>query len=305
MSAQSLRPAHPLHPAVFLDRDDTLIANPGHLGDPEGVALLPGAAAACRRLNAAGYRVVVVTNQSGVARGLYEERSVHAVHARIADLLRADSGATVDGWYWCPFHPEAVVDRYRMEHPWRKPGPGMLLAAARDLALDLQRSWMVGDQERDVDAGAAVGCRTIRLTGDASLVAVVRRHSGADFVEAALPQAVERILAADAAISEDAAGSPAPRAQGSNAIRPARVTLRAQVGQPLLDPEVRAIVEAEARAIAERTGVELTGLRVDGASLTAELAGPPIVGVGFAAELRRHTDAWYRRHHGMGLWGPQ
>jgi len=153
--------------AVFLDRDDTLIDNAGDLGDPARVRLLHGVPEALASLHDAGFRLVVVTNQGGVARGRYGEADVDAVHVKIAELLRRRTGQEriIDRFYFCPFHPEAVIDAFRGDHPWRKPRPGMLLQAASDLGLDLERSWLIGDAPRDVAAGRAAGCRTIRVPG--------------------------------------------------------------------------------------------------------------------------------------------
>lgn len=153
-------------PAVFLDRDNTLIDNDGDLGDPELVKLLPGVAESLARLRDAGFRLVVVSNQGGVARGLFTEADVEAVNGRIAELV----GDMIDRFYWCPYHPQGSVERYRREHPWRKPQPGMLLAAAADLDLDLPRSWLIGDQPRDVEAGRAAGCSTVLISKDAGAV---------------------------------------------------------------------------------------------------------------------------------------
>lgn len=155
-----------LYPAVFLDRDNTLIEDPGYINDPAAVRLLPGAGEALRRIRAAGYRAVVVTNQSGVARGRITEGQLVAVHARLRELLGAE-GAELDAIYHCPYldGPEAVVAAYRRDSDLRKPRPGMLLLAARELGLDLARSWMVGDSARDVEAGRAAGCRTILIRG--------------------------------------------------------------------------------------------------------------------------------------------
>ncbi len=152
-------------PAVFLDRDNTLIANDGDLGDPAAVRLLDGVSPGLLALREAGYRLVVVTNQGGVARGRYTEADVDAVHQRIAQLLgeTASGEPLIERFYYCPFHPEGEVESYRREHPWRKPQPGMLLHAARDLGLDLGQSWMVGDQARDIAAGRSAGCRTVLL----------------------------------------------------------------------------------------------------------------------------------------------
>ena len=151
-----------MQPAVFLDRDNTLIANDGDLGDPDAVVLLDGVEEGVRRLDHAGYRLVVITNQGGVARGRYGETDVDAVHQRVQALLGPPPQLS---FYYCPFHPRGTVPEYTREHPWRKPAPGMLLEAAEREQLDLQASWMIGDQPRDAEAGLAAGCRAI-LLGD-------------------------------------------------------------------------------------------------------------------------------------------
>ncbi|OWK40830.1 D-glycero-alpha-D-manno-heptose-1,7-bisphosphate 7-phosphatase [Fimbriiglobus ruber] len=146
--------------AVFLDRDGTIIEDVNYLARPEQVRLIPGAADAVRRLNARGVPVVVVTNQAGVARGMFPEERVGEVHAHLSKLL-AEHGAMINGYYYCPHHATEGVGAYRIECACRKPAPGMLLAAARDLNIDLTRAWMVGDKVDDARAGAAAGCRTI------------------------------------------------------------------------------------------------------------------------------------------------
>ncbi len=154
--------------AVFLDRDNTIIHNDGDLGDPEQVVLVQGAATAIASLKGLGYRVVVVTNQGGVARGRFGEKDVMAVHDRVCQMLHeAANGARIDAFYYCPYHPQGRLKQYKKEHPNRKPQPGMLLEAAEDLNLDLGQSWMVGDQMRDVQAGAAAGTRTVLIRPDA------------------------------------------------------------------------------------------------------------------------------------------
>ncbi|MCP3903307.1 MAG: HAD-IIIA family hydrolase [Planctomycetes bacterium] len=152
--------------AVFLDRDNTLIANDGDLGEPEDVRLLGGVPAGLKALHDAGFRLIVVTNQGGVARGRFTEDDVDAVHQRIAMLVDEGAGSRslINRFYYCPYHPEAPLEEYRRDHPWRKPNPGMLLQAARDLHLDLKRCWMIGDQPRDVAAGHAAGCRTVLIS---------------------------------------------------------------------------------------------------------------------------------------------
>jgi D-glycero-D-manno-heptose 1,7-bisphosphate phosphatase len=267
--------------AVFLDRDGTVIRNDGDLGDPDAVELLPGAADAMRRLRDAGYTLVVVTNQGGVARGKYDEAAVHATHARLEQVLRERTGlpAVVDAFYFCPFHPEGTVERYRREHPWRKPAPGMLLQAAREHALELPASWMVGDQERDAQAGAAAGCRSILLGAPSAA-------SDADFFARDLREAAERIAAEDG--PKVAAGV---------------ITLHASPEVDLRESRLRATVCAMAESLAERTGVHLAGLDWNTHSITATVEGGEIVALGFAAELRRSTDRWWRAHGGSGpLW---
>lgn len=156
-----------LAPAAFLDRDGTLIEDRAYLGDPAGVRLLPGAPEALAGLTAAGYRVVVVTNQSGVARGLFDEAAVDEVNRRMADLLLAGNpDAVVDRFYVCP-HLDGCG--------CRKPLPGLFLRAALECHLDLGRSLAIGDSARDVDAARAAGCaRAVRVGERLSLLAAVR-----------------------------------------------------------------------------------------------------------------------------------
>jgi len=149
-------------PAVFFDRDNTLIASDGYLGDPDKVALMEGAASAVARARELGFATVVVSNQSGVARGMFDEDAVHAVNTRMDEMLAEQNGhAVIDRHEFCPHHPEGTVERYREDSDRRKPKAGMILQAAEALALDLSRSWLIGDAPRDVEAGKAAGCRTI------------------------------------------------------------------------------------------------------------------------------------------------
>jgi len=156
-------------PAVFFDRDNTLIVSDGYLGDPAQVVLVEGAADTVAHARRLGYAVVVISNQSGVARGMFSEEDVTAVNARMDELLVAENAsAVIDRHEFCPFHPEGSVDVYARESDRRKPKPGMILSAAGKLALDLSRSWVVGDAGRDIEAGKAAGCRAI-LFHDASM----------------------------------------------------------------------------------------------------------------------------------------
>ncbi len=151
--------------AVFFDRDNTLIASDGYLGDPNKVVLIEGAAEAIAKCRQYGFKVVTVSNQSGVARGLFTEADVRAVNTRMDELLRGKNpNAIIDRHEYCPFHPEAPIEQYRQDSDLRKPKPGMLLKSAEELKLDLTRCWLVGDAPRDIEAGKAAGCRTILFT---------------------------------------------------------------------------------------------------------------------------------------------
>ena len=178
-----------MKPAVFLDRDGTVIDEVGHLGEPDRVVVLPGVPAALRKLSEAGYALIVITNQAGVARGYFTETEVAAVNERTASLLEAE-GVRLDGWYHCPHHPD-----FTGPCECRKPLPGMLLRAAAELELDLSRSWMVGDHPSDVEAGHAAGARSIMVrTGHGLLPGANHGPPAGATVVDDLPAAVDLIL---------------------------------------------------------------------------------------------------------------
>jgi D-glycero-D-manno-heptose 1,7-bisphosphate phosphatase len=158
--------------AVFLDRDGVLIREKGLLTRCEDVELLPDAASAVRDLRAAGFLVVVVTNQTIVARGLASTADVEKVHSNVQAMLGTfDAG--IDAFYYCPHHPQATLPEYRVDCECRKPRPGMLLRAAAEHDLDLSRSYMVGDRISDVAAGNRAGCYTIQVrTGEHEAVPI-------------------------------------------------------------------------------------------------------------------------------------
>jgi D,D-heptose 1,7-bisphosphate phosphatase len=148
--------------AVFLDRDDTLIEDLGYISDPDQVKLLDGVGESLSKLRQMGYKLIVVSNQSAVARGIVSEEVLGAIHERLEELLAHD-GVKIDKIYYCPFHPDGSIPKYRKESDWRKPKPGMLLAAAEELDIDLGASWLVGNSQRDIHAGLTAGCKTILI----------------------------------------------------------------------------------------------------------------------------------------------
>jgi D,D-heptose 1,7-bisphosphate phosphatase len=151
-------------PAAFLDRDGVINYDNGYVYRPDQVRWIPGTIDAVRRLNDLGYRVIVVTNQAGIAHGYFREEDVHKLHEWMQDEL-AVQGAYIDAFYHCPYHPDARVDRYRASHVDRKPGPGMILRAANDLPIDLSRSFLIGDKESDLEAARRAGLRGFLFDG--------------------------------------------------------------------------------------------------------------------------------------------
>lgn len=146
--------------AVFLDKDGTLIENVPYNVDPRLVVLARGAGPALRELKTLGYRLIVVSNQAGVALGRFAESDLARVEERIQELL-APSGVAIDGFYYCPHAPGSSTARQTTPCLCRKPQPGLLRRAARDFSLDLEASWLVGDILDDVEAGNRAGCRSI------------------------------------------------------------------------------------------------------------------------------------------------
>jgi D-glycero-D-manno-heptose 1,7-bisphosphate phosphatase len=199
--------------AVFLDRDNTVIEDPGYISDPKVVKLLPGVELALKSLSQCGYKLVVVTNQSGIARGLLTEQTLEMIHSELRRQL-SDRGAHLDGIYYCPFHPEGTIEQYAKESDLRKPQPGMLLLAAKELDIDLSQSWMVGDSARDIEAGQRAGCKTIRVRSRADHHATPGLADDedvqADYTVRNLVDAARVILRAPRQAPAPAPGRPAP-----------------------------------------------------------------------------------------------
>jgi D-glycero-D-manno-heptose 1,7-bisphosphate phosphatase len=184
--------------AVFIDRDGTLNEDVGYLNKPSDVTLIPGAAEAVARLNTKNIPVILVTNQSGLGRGWYRWSDFEAVMRQVTYLLEQQR-AHIDGVYVCPHHPDGLGGYAHLNHPDRKPNPGMLLRAAREHGIDLHHSWMIGDKKIDLEAGRNAGCK----------VALVRTGYGrlvdglfADLVAEDLGVAVDYILSITACSTE-------------------------------------------------------------------------------------------------------
>jgi D-glycero-D-manno-heptose 1,7-bisphosphate phosphatase len=178
-----------MNKAVFLDRDGVIIEEEHYLCEPEKIRLIPGAEDAIKRLRNAGYMIVIITNQAGIARGYYEEADAIKVNDHIKKLL-ADAGVKIDGIYMCPHHPD-----HSGECDCRKPAPGMLLQAAQDLAIDCSASYMIGDKMSDLGAAFAAGCAgaVLVLTGHGKEHETEASESGQK-ITASIVEAVDYLL---------------------------------------------------------------------------------------------------------------
>jgi D,D-heptose 1,7-bisphosphate phosphatase len=256
-----------MDPAIFLDRDGTLVPDDENAGVAARLALVDGVAPSLRRLRDAGFRLVVATNQGGVARGRFSENDVDAVHSRLSELLDQQTGLkrTIESFYYCPFHPKGIVPEYTREHPWRKPRPGMLLQAAQDMELELERSWLIGDSPRDVAAGRAAGVRTILVSRDKARIA----DAAADYSAATLAEAVELILRHrdETTASIVAARAANPRKRAGRRARRERGSERLRRGLSELAEEVRALRLRRSESSAIRLaamGLQLVAILVVG-----------------------------------------
>lgn len=148
--------------AIFLDKDGTLVENIPYNIDPELIELSWHAGNALQLFKQLGYALFIVTNQPGIAKGLFTESALDPVRLRLTEHL-AQYGVVLDGFYYCPHSPDGAISRYAIRCTCRKPMPGMLLRAAREHGVDLSRSWMIGDILHDVEAGRRAGCRTVLI----------------------------------------------------------------------------------------------------------------------------------------------
>lgn len=181
---------------VFLDKDGTLVEDIPYNVDPGLIRLSAGATEGLRLLHAAGYKLVVISNQSGVALGRFPESALGGVQARLEELL-AEVGVPLTGFYYCPHHPHGQLPRYTQACLCRKPQPGLITRAALDHEIDLAGSWFVGDILDDVEAGRRAGCRTLLLDNGHETVWKRSPLRWPDQVATNLADAALRITAAD------------------------------------------------------------------------------------------------------------
>lgn len=189
--------------AVFLDKDGTLVDNVPYNVDPDLITLNAGVGNGLNTLYQAGYQLVVVSNQSGVARGFFPESSLILVEQRLRDLLLEEANATLAGFYYCPHHPQGSIRKYAIDCPCRKPSPGMLMKAARDLNINLAKSWLIGDILDDIEAGRRAGCRTILINNGSETEWVLTPDREPHFIVANMEDAARTIYSILAARDND------------------------------------------------------------------------------------------------------
>ena len=195
MAVTPVTPSAPRR-AIFLDKDGTLIEDVPYNVDVARIRFAPGAEHAVPRLADAGYAIAVVSNQAGVARGMFDEASVAAVGHALTERLAA-LGVGLAGFYYCPHDPAGAVERYRRICGCHKPAPGLLERAASELGIDLEASWMIGDILDDIEAGRRAGCRTILLDAGSETEWRMSRERLPHHVAEDLEEAAELILALD------------------------------------------------------------------------------------------------------------
>lgn len=182
--------------AIYLDRDGTLIEDRGYICDFSEVLIYPFAVEAVRLMNDNNYKVIIVTNQSAIARGICQEHQVREIHRQIKKYF-SEHGAVIDDFYYCPYHVDGIIAPFDKQHDWRKPAPGMVLQAAQDHKIDLTRSFFIGDNECDILAGRNAGCKSILvLTGKGKRVRheLEAKNIKPDLITPNILTAVEKII---------------------------------------------------------------------------------------------------------------
>ncbi|KAF3885354.1 MULTISPECIES: D-glycero-alpha-D-manno-heptose-1,7-bisphosphate 7-phosphatase [Nostocales] len=185
-----------LNKTVFLDKDGTLIEDVPYNVDPKYIKLAPGAIEGLRLLNELGYELIVITNQSGVARRYFQESALVGVEEHLRNLF-GEFGINLSGFYYCPHHPDGVVSEFAIACDCRKPAPGMLLRAARDRNIDLHASWFIGDILNDVEAGHRAGCKTILINNGNETEWELSPLRTPDFIVSDLAEAAQAIFSVD------------------------------------------------------------------------------------------------------------
>jgi D-glycero-D-manno-heptose 1,7-bisphosphate phosphatase len=211
--------------AIFLDRDDTIIEDSGYINSPEQVKLVAGVASALVDLRKIGYKIIIVSNQSGIARGIITEQAITQIHEKLKQLL-AEQNACLDRIYYCPYHPDGVIQRFRRDSDWRKPKPGMLLAAAREMNIDLTGSWMIGNGYKDVAAGKVAGCRTILIKSHTNMPVKQFDEPDADFEAINLREAVNIVKRETAAEQNTVPAEPVAELERPAAVEPQPQTVQ-------------------------------------------------------------------------------
>ena len=180
-------------PAIFLDRDGTIIELRDYLRSLDEIVLLPRAAEGLKLLADAGYLLIIITNQSGVARGYFDEEFVRAANDKLNEMLER-RGVAIDAVYYCPHHPMYGSEGYKVDCDCRKPKPGMIDRAAADFDIDLRRSWVIGDNEPDIKLAANAGLRSVLVRTGYGGALAVQEYVCAKIVAADLYEAAERII---------------------------------------------------------------------------------------------------------------
>ena len=148
--------------AIFLDKDGTLIPDVPYNVDPDKISLSPNTVDGLLALQQQGFMLLIISNQSGIARGFFDHDALVIVEQKIQSLLQK-YGLSLAGFYYCPHHPESVIARYRLDCTCRKPKPGLILEAGLDHQIDLSQSWLIGDILHDIEAGHRAGCKAILI----------------------------------------------------------------------------------------------------------------------------------------------